>query len=118
MISEKRLEAAFPGKGSEIRDLLIGNKGPNDYESVSSWVSKCYNPPSYQEKLEVALNEVLGGYGAEALWGRRVTVPAAVYVNMGDTYITTLLFDYEKDTWYLTSWGDWIERNGKRYGIE
>lgn len=33
----------------------------------------------------------------------------ACYLNTGDTYNTTILFDTKKDRFYLTSWGDFVE---------
>lgn len=33
----------------------------------------------------------------------------AEYVNMGETYTPTLLFDTENQTLHVTSWGDWYE---------
>jgi len=117
MISQKRLEAAFPGKGKELRELLTKQRKTTDYKSVRDWISKCYNMPRYQERLEVAVNEVLGGYGSEAIFGGGVR-PAMTYVNMGDTYITTLIYDYRRGSWLISSWGDWIEREerrGRRY---
>ena len=117
MISQKRLEAAFPGKGKELRELLIGDRKTTDYRSVREWVSKCYNRPRYQERLDVAVNEVLEGYGSEAIFAGGLC-PVVTYVNMGDTYAVTLVYDYRRHEWLLTSWGDWIEseeRKGRRY---
>ena len=33
----------------------------------------------------------------------------AYYVNTGDTYSATLLYDPEDDKVYLTTWGDWLQ---------
>ena len=33
----------------------------------------------------------------------------ASYVNMGDTYVATILYDIEKGEFFVTSWGDWVE---------
>lgn len=41
----------------------------------------------------------------------------ATYVNTGDTYNPTLLHESKTGRFILTSWGDWVERNEKRYGI-
>lgn len=30
------------------------------------------------------------------------------YVNLGDPYVTTLIFDYGSDRWFLGCWGDLI----------
>ena len=35
----------------------------------------------------------------------------ALYVNLGDTYITTILYDVVKEDYFCTSYGDWLEEN-------
>ena len=35
---------------------------------------------------------------------------AAFYLNTGDTYDTTLLYDVDKREYEITSWGDWLEQ--------
>lgn len=55
-------------------------------------------------------NDILGGNGVERLRssdGRG----KAYYVNMGDTYDTTLLFIRSpgRDRFAVGSWGDWVE---------
>lgn len=39
------------------------------------------------------------------------------YLNMGDTYDTTILFDSRTEQFRLGSWGDFVERN-EHLGIE
>lgn len=42
---------------------------------------------------------------------------AALYVNMGDPYVATILYDRPKDKFYVTGYGDWVERNERAYGL-
>ena len=62
-----------------------------------------------------AANEVIGGHGVEALecehgpHGPRME-PHAVYINMGDTYITTLIREHT-GRYIVSSWGDYVERH-------
>lgn len=62
--------------------------------------------------LEYA-NTVLGGSGVEALYGSYVDSYyhdlRLLYVNQGDSYATTLLYDTKYSQFGITSWGDWIE---------
>jgi hypothetical protein len=37
------------------------------------------------------------------------------YVNMGDTYNTTLMFDFAKDKFIVGSWGDLVEAQPRRF---
>jgi hypothetical protein len=117
--SLKALEQAFPSKGKELRSLLDGTVSPDNYASVREWVAQCYHKPRRQERLECAINEALEGYDIEAIPPNfNPPIPDAVYVNLGDTYTTTLLYDYNRDKWIITSWGDWVglqEQRGIRY---
>jgi hypothetical protein len=38
------------------------------------------------------------------------------YVNMGDPYDTTLIYDLSTGRFYVGAWGDWVERYPKRFG--
>lgn len=105
-------------KGQKINAVLSGKVDPESYASVARWVSKAYNPPAENELKMKAINEILDGYGVEAIWGKdSFTQPVATYVNMGDTYDATVVYDYEKRSYQVTSWGDWVEE-AERRGIE
>lgn len=70
-----------------------------------------------------AINKCLEGYGVEVIngeayhsnyWGNIV----AEYVNMGDTYTATVLYDVNKGKFIATTYGDWIEKNQNKYNIQ
>jgi hypothetical protein len=73
-----------------------------------------------REMLEAA-DKILEGFGIEYLvsekddqWGAH----GAYYVNLGDTYVPTILLDLDRNRVWATSWGDWVEaeeRQGKRF---
>lgn len=116
--SVKTLDAAFPGKGRELRALLAGNLKPEGYSNVRDWLAKCYHRPSEVELLMAAANQVAGTYGVEAIFGSRVSWPDLEYLNTGDTYTLTLAYDRIRERFVVTSWGDWIEaaeRRGRYY---
>jgi len=62
-------------------------------------------------------NKVMNGYGVEAVRDENIWVDnywhntGLLYVNMGDTYKTTLCYDTDKGTFFIGSWGDWAEKN-------
>ena len=62
------------------------------------------------------------GHGVESIEGdwvdRYYQNIVLLYVNMGDTYTTTLAFDTNTTRFYVTSWGDWVERNGDKRGVQ
>ena len=106
----------------KVRRLLDGRLDPNTFSSVQQWERQCFNPPSHGERVECALNEVLGGHGIEAIrgdgWDSFYGDTAALYVNQGDTYAETLLYDIDRGKWLVTTVGDWIEReerNGRSF---
>jgi len=58
------------------------------------------------------LNELLGGYGVEAIQDEHAWIGhyymniIALYVNMGDTYDTTVVYDTDIEEAQIGSWGD------------
>lgn len=112
--SQKTLERAFPGKGKELRELLTRKRKTRDYSDVTRWEAECYNKPKYRARLFVALNQVAECHGSEAVFGDGETWPDCEYLNTGDTYTMTLLYDYTRNRWLVTSLGDWIESQERR----
>ena len=53
------------------------------------------------------MNDYLGGHGVESLYGGDDII--AEYINFGDTYSPTLLYNIAEAEFELTSWGDWYE---------
>ena len=72
-----------------------------------------------QAALDYA-NELLGGNGIEYIESQQDTMrhrEGLSYVNMGDTYDTTLIYDHATGRFYVGAWGDWVERYPKRFGF-
>ena len=87
----------------------------DSFESNAKWIKQCFNRPSDQELEMNALNELLDGHGVEAIKLEGAYVNRywddciATYINMGDTYITTIVFNTVNQSYELTSWGDFYE---------
>jgi hypothetical protein len=68
------------------------------------------------------VNDAIRANGIESITGdwhdRYYQNIVALYVNMGDTYDTTILYDATRNRFYATSWGDWVERDGDRLGVQ
>ncbi len=108
--TEKEILKAFPkldaGKASALALALAapGKVSDNDDDFVKA----------VDEALEKA-NEILDGNGVEAAQGDgsnlgpywRNTI--LVYVNLGDTYDKTILFDPDEEEFSIGSWGDFVE---------
>lgn len=113
--SLKRLEQNFPGKGAELRAVLTGRRDPESFTAVHTWVEQCRHRPRYLELQMAALNVVLEGHGVESIQkDGTYGTPEALYVNMGDTYNTTIIWDDGRQTWFVESWGDWVEKAERR----
>lgn len=99
-------------------DVFSGAVAPCDAsEKCAAWVRKCHHDPSEHEQILCACDDLLGGCGVEALAieGEEHTdngvrhCPPFSYVNLGDTYVTTLARDHEHGAWVIASWGDLLE---------
>lgn len=96
-ISAKKLRATFPDLNSAavsaLRNALL----------------VC----SADETLELA-NTLLEGFGVEAVrdneWSGYFGDIGLLYVNTGDTYTTTLLYDTRTSRYYVASLGDFLEK--------
>jgi hypothetical protein len=67
------------------------------------------------------INSILEGYGVESIrgrtWDNYFTDSCALYVNMGDTYALTIIYDVPKQKFVVTTWGQWVEKYQYKYGI-
>lgn len=119
-------------RAAALGKITIADPGkPTDAEwkKLLTWARVTQRAGQYHTQGIEAILELLDAktesYGTEAIFGHKAT-PAfrgywidicGQYINTGDTYNTTILYDAVKERFYLTSWGDWIERNEKRYGV-
>ena len=65
-----------------------------------------------------AVSVLLHGYGVEYFPSRQDTHGRGVgleYVNMGDSYAPTILYDCRTKQFICTSWGDVVEAQRKRF---
>jgi hypothetical protein len=66
-------------------------------------------------------SSMIGGFGVEAISGKDVNRywmdTVALYINTGDTYNPTILFDTVARKFGITSVGDFVEVMGDEYGI-
>jgi hypothetical protein len=71
-------------------------------------------PGTVDDALDLA-DRTINGHGVEAIRSPEEYVDAyyydivALYVNTGDTYNLTLLYDTDRNKFYVTTWGDWVE---------
>ena len=104
-----------------IRKILDGRLDPLEYiESCQSnkdvsgahWIT--FDIPDYvyrynsTERKLWAIDQILECHGVEYIQGDSLDL---AYCNTGDTYASTVCYDYTRDKFVITSYGDWIERN-------
>ena len=82
----------------------------------------------FPEKIRLEqINDLLGGYGTEAIRGNWQNGYwwdiVGCYVNFGDTYNLTIMqvrgdYSFTRSRFFISSWGDWVERNQRKYGLK
>jgi hypothetical protein len=107
-------------QAQRIIGVIRGKVSPFEVPSTAAWRKQCYHDPdpAKPETRMHAIDGILGTFGTEAIWGRSCTQPVAEYCNTGETYDSTILYDYVNAKYRLTSWGDWVEAYGDRYGVQ
>lgn len=77
-----------------------------------------YNSEHVDTVLALA-NTLLEGFGVEKIDGPHVDHYYMniniLYVNLGDTYTPTVLYDTLLNRFFICSWGDYIESKPKRF---
>ena len=104
--------------------MLIPKKGP----SVARMVQVLGITKAQATELKTLMNEgyirrtldtaekILDGCGREFLYSVADFDGGGVeYVNMGDTYNSTLMFDYTKGKFIVGSWGELVEAQPRRF---
>lgn len=91
-----------PIRGPSIKALSVGLHIRTDQAARVKTLMLAGKPTSALQEANRAMN----GHGVESLWP---DYPNFRYVNMGDTYDTTLC--YTGQSFHVGSWGDWVERH-------
>jgi len=118
--SIKTLENAFPGKGKAVRALLESPKLARQHPAGAARIAECYHPPTQLDVTLHAIDSEVGGYGVEYIRHRddgfrEGDQLGLEYINLGDTYTPTLIYDHGRDTWRVSSWGGIVEARMSDY---
>jgi hypothetical protein len=103
-----------------LKDVLTGKVDLEDIEAGAERIGECYHKPSKIDVVMHIANKILGGYGVEYVAHKNDGYleresKGFEYVNMGDTYEPTLIFDRLKGKWIVGTWGDIVERRPNLY---
>jgi len=112
----KHLSEAFSGA------IKHGDSTETDLKAIANAIENAYNHRLVDEALELA-NKVIGGSGVEAIRGawhsNYYQDIVLLYVNTGDTYSASVVYDAVANRWYPgASYGDLVEKVDRKYGIE
>ena len=119
MLSEARRCKAVMSYDEYFRDRFYDAVDPTlmeifpaTYKWVRSWRSYSRNWQSEVEVRMSMLNELIGGSGVESLSEDQgfQAWPDYSYINMGDTYTTTIMFNYDTQKFFISDWGTIAER--------
>jgi hypothetical protein len=96
---------------------------PYESEEIIEIISTWDKTDRGADRIIEKLNFIMEGYGVEAIIGRTETHKywddtVALYINMGDTYNPTIIYDVNDEKFVVTTWGDWVEENQEKYNIK
>ena len=109
-----------PFQAKEVRrilDLRLVEGERSEHESDSPEYELWHD--SHSRKLYMIDRLKLGGFhGVEitrSTYDTQHTFNGLSYLNTGDTYGSTLLYDHGRGKWLLSSWGDIVEKQPRRF---
>jgi hypothetical protein len=99
----------------QLRALIKGRIDPATFETVRTWIGQCHNEPAHIEKVLCAANELIDGFGIEVIrsskiWSHYWCDTRFVYINAGDVYAPTLVFNTVAQTFCISCMADLADR--------
>lgn len=112
-------KTVLDGLGSYLKHE--GHDAPREAARIADLLENAAHTNKRAEKALEEVDKLINGHGVEAIEGDYVDSYhqniVATYVNMGDTYNTTVLYETATGRFFITTWGDWVERNERKYNI-
>jgi hypothetical protein len=103
----------WPDQAQTIFGLIRGSIDPMGFPETKKWAAQCYNRPTGEEIILKAIDEVLGGYGVEGIDPQIAEEDGlddwVSYVNMGDPYVPTIIYDHDSHLFHVGGWGTFLE---------
>lgn len=91
------------------------------FESVRKRHQECFNPPDRIDCQLTAINEIMDAFGVESIQvseslfqDRYYWNSIAQYVNVGETYQLTVLYNTVDGVFEFNSWGEYYEQMESR----
>jgi hypothetical protein len=87
--------------------------------AVRWWMKQAGDARNDVAKALGAINYLIRGHGVEGIRGRDMNPywmdTNLAYVNMGDPYVATILFDVSNEQWHCADWGSIVEKQPDRF---
>lgn len=104
---------------------FIHSRGPTLDMRGARELKKLMTAARRHDEIDAVLDKadkMLGTHGVESIEGdyqvdRYYYNIVALYLNTGDSYGATLLYETEPERFVLTTMGDWVVKNERRYKI-
>ena len=91
--------------------IINGIRDPLDFARVDSYARRCYGEPDASTLKLMALDEIIEGFGLESVRDPDDEFHYQFsYVNTGDTYTATFIYDEDTGEFHVTNVGDYIEK--------
>lgn len=94
---------------------------PESARHLAEKIKTAHSHSAVNKVLELA-DEMLNAHGVEPIRGMHVDNyyydVVGLYVNMGDSYNPTLLYNTVTGKFVVTTLGDWVQAYGRKYQIE
>ena len=124
-ITVNRIREAFPKIDNSVKYQFIEricNREVNSnilkqFKANKPLIKQCFNPLRSINLEMNALNELLDGYGIEPIKNEKIWINSywqnciALYINMGDSYLMTIVYDTREEKFLLTTHADFIENH-------
>ena len=106
---------ATPEQIETVNYILNGTIETRTFSTGRDWIDVCFYEPCSDELKMHAINQVLEGYGIEAIRTTKCKNGfwcdvLYTYINMGDSYIPTIIH-HRKHGYMVATIGDIIEKN-------
>lgn len=103
-----------------IRGVVKGTINPENetlFPKTDRWIRQCYHRPDDVSLQLLALNELIEGFGVEAIGTSPdfTSPPPFEYINTGDTYNATIIRDNRKGRFFISTWGDVVETHPRLF---
>lgn len=98
----------LPSVREIVRDLR--DISEEDAAEVLTLIARPVSQANKADRILLQINRLIDGHGVEAIPNPNYShKPIALYVNMGDAYAATVVWDMSTGKFEYTTWGDWFE---------